>query len=57
MSQFIERIHLTQLLDHLNAKKFWSAYRAELGTEAALLRVLNDLLIASDNNKSQFSLF
>ena len=46
---------MSQLLDHLNTNELWPwfqlAYRACRSTETALLRVLNDLLTASDDGK------
>ena len=46
---------MSQLLDHLNTDELWprfqSAYHACHFTETALLRVLNDLLTASDDGK------
>ena len=44
---------MSQLLDHLNTNELWPrfqfAYRACHPTETALLRVLSDLLTASND--------
>ena len=54
-SKLLEKIVMSQLLDHLNTNELWPwfqlAYRACRSTETALLRVLNDLLTASDDGK------
>ena len=46
---------MSQLLDHLNTNELWPrfqpAYRACHSTETALLRILNDLLTASDDGQ------
>ena len=55
LSKVIEKVVLSQLLEHLSANDlmdtFQSAYRGCHSTETALLRILNDLLLALDDGK------
>ena len=53
ISKIMERVVLSQIEDHFTKnhlkEKFQSAYKAKHSTETALLRVINDLLNATDN--------
>eukprot|EP00745_Piridium_sociabile_P027300 TRINITY_DN439_c0_g1_i27.p1 TRINITY_DN439_c0_g1~~TRINITY_DN439_c0_g1_i27.p1 ORF type:complete len:1128 (+),score=135.82 TRINITY_DN439_c0_g1_i27:139-3522(+) len=55
LSKVIEKLVLSQLLDHISSNglmdPFQSAYRMCHSTETALLRILNDLLLALDDGK------
>lgn len=55
LSKIIEKLVLSQLLEHLTSKNllsaFQSAYRSHHSTETALLKILNDILISLDNGK------
>ena len=54
-SKLLEKVVMSQLLDHLNTNELWpwfqSAYCACHSTETAVLRVLNGLLTASDDGQ------
>ena len=54
LSKVLERVVLSQLLNHLNHNKlletFQSAYRIDHSTETAVLSVVNDLLLQCDNH-------
>lgn len=55
LSKVLEKVVLSQLLSHLQSNNlsnpFQSAYRTGHSTETVLLRVVNDILTALDNDK------
>ena len=55
MTKIFEKVVLSQLMSHLNRhnrfSSFQSAYERDHSIETALLKVLNDLLLAMDDGK------
>ena len=61
MSKILEKVVVSQLMSHLNThnlfSSFQSAYRPGNSTETALLKVVNDLILAMDDSKLSVLVF
>ena len=61
MSKILEKVVVSQLMSHLNRhnlfSSFQSAYRPGHSTEIAFLKVVNDLLLAMDEDKLSVLVF